>query len=317
MRSLFFCLVLLALVSYLQAQNAVQIQQSTQIAVQTSQQAAQTSAQAAERANEQAIRDAQQANQNAHPVSGCTDCVVRTPRFSMKSGTYSVPFTVTITADRNAVVYYTLDGWTPTVNSDKYTGPIEVDRTATLQAVAVSPRGRFSRITTADFKLTDTDAASVYPGLPPVEITSTAPSRQRTIPKGTAVPLMFVSAVSSKSARVGDTLALALAQDLTSDGVVWLSKGTPAVATVTAVDKPRGMGVPGEIFFQADYIQADGTTIKLGGSAAKQGQDQVKKASALTVGVPAGIFVHGKDAEIRQGALFTAYVENDALLPMP
>ena len=31
--------------------------------------------------------------------------------------------------------------------------------------------------------------------------------------------------------------------------------------------------------------------------------------------VPAGVFVHGKDAEIKQGASFTAFVDADTLLP--
>ena len=77
------------------------------------------------------------------------------------------------------------------------------------------------------------------------------------------------------------------------------------------------MGLPAEIFFTADYIQANGNTIRLRGSAAKQGQDQVKIAGALSVGFPAGLFIHGKDAEIKQGALFTAYVDADTVLSTP
>lgn len=317
MRSLFFCPILLVMVPFLQAQNATQIQQSTQIAVQTAQQASQTAAQSAQQANEQATRDAQQANQNAQQaaINHCSDCAARTPRFSMKSGTYSVPFTVTITSDHKSAIYYTLDGWTPTLNSEKYTGPIEIDSTMTLQAVAISPRGFSSRVTTADYKLPDTDSVSVYPGLPPVEIPSAASSGRLVIPKGTAIPLVFVAAVDSKTARVGDKLTLALAQDITSDGVILLRKGTPSIAVITDINNPKGMGIPGEIFFTADSIQADGTAIKLRGSAAKQGEDHAKKAAALTVGVPAGIFIHGKDAEIKQGALFTAYVDADTVLP--
>jgi len=304
MRSLFFSLILTGMGPFLQAQNTAQIQQS----IQAAQQANQIAAQAAQQANEQSMRASQQANQNANAaaqqasMNRCRDCVARTPRFSMKSGIYSVPFTVTITADRNASIYYTLDGWTPTFNSEKYAGPIEIESTMTLQAIAISPRGMASRVTVADYKLPNGEPVSVFPGLPPVEIPNAASSGRPVIPKGTAVPLAFVSAVNSKTARAGDKLALALAQDVTSDGVVLLNKGTPSIATITEIDTPKAMGVPGEIFFKADYIQADGATIKLHGSAAKQGQNQE------------GIFVHGKDAEIQQGALFTAYVDTDTQL---
>ena len=306
MRSLFFSLILAGMGPFLQAQNTAQLQaaqQAAQISAQAAQQATQASIQAAQQANEQAMRDSQQA---AAAQQRCRDCAARTPRFSMKSGTYSVPFTVTITADRNAAIYYTLDGWTPTFNSEKYDGPIEIVSTMTLQAIAISPRGVVSRVTTADFKLSDGEPESVFPGLPPVEIPNAASSGRPVIPKGTAVPLAFVSAVNSKTARVGDKLALALAQDVTSDGVVLVNKVTPSIATITEIDTPKAMGVPGEIFFKADYIQADGTTIKLHGSAAKQGRDPVA--------VPAGLFVHGKDAEIQQGAIFTAYVDTDTPL---
>jgi len=35
-------------------------------------------------------------------------------------------------------------------------------------------------------------------------------------------------------------------------------------------------------------------------------------------GVPAGMFVHGKDAEIQEGTTFTAFVDADTLLsPAP
>jgi uncharacterized membrane protein len=122
MRSLFFSLILAGVGSFLHAQapgqiQQIQVQQSTQIAIQ-----------AAHQANEQAMQAAQQANQNAiaaqqASLTRCHDCTALTPRFSMKPGTYSVPLTVTISADRNAAIYYTLDGWTPTLNSEKYTGP--------------------------------------------------------------------------------------------------------------------------------------------------------------------------------------------------
>ena len=67
-----------------------------------------------------------------------------------------------------------------------------------------------------------------------------------------------------------------------------------------------------------DSLQAGSVLIKLDGTAAKEGQDRVGKAMGLMFVpfVPVGIFVHGKDAEIKQGASFTAFVDADALISL-
>lgn len=127
---------------------------------------------------------------------------------------------------------------------------------------------------------------------------------------------MFASDVSSKTAEVGDKISLNLAADLKVGDVVVVKKGSTALATVIAVDPTGKGGLPGEVAFQVDSLQAGKTVIKLNGSAAKEGQDKIGKAIGLMFvpGVPAGLFVHGKDAEIKHGALFTASVDADTLL---
>jgi hypothetical protein len=116
---------------------------------------------------------------------------------------------------------------------------------------------------------------------------------------------------------VGDKISLALAEDLKVGDMVLVKKGAPAVATVTEVDKTGMGGAPGEVFFQVDSLQAGNVSVKLRGSAAKEGQDKVGKAVGLMLVpvVPVGIFVHGKNAEIEQGAVFTAFVDADTPLP--
>src|SRR5215470_4170860 len=117
---------------------------------------AQGPSQAAQAANQQAQRDAaeaqrqadiglqahQQATRLAQAIPPAAHvAVTRKPTFSPKPGTYSTVQQVII-ADRTkgAVIYFTTDGSTPTVNSQHYTGPISLSTTTTaLKAIAVAP----------------------------------------------------------------------------------------------------------------------------------------------------------------------------------
>ena len=59
------------------------------------------------------------------------------PNFSPFPGNYTGPQTVTITdATPGVTIYYTTDGSTPTTSSPRYTGPITISTTTTLQAIA-------------------------------------------------------------------------------------------------------------------------------------------------------------------------------------
>ena len=62
------------------------------------------------------------------------------PVITPGTGTSSSPTMVTITdATPNAIIYYTTNGTTPTAASTVYNGPIPVDTTGTIQAVAQAP----------------------------------------------------------------------------------------------------------------------------------------------------------------------------------
>jgi len=305
-------------------QAAQAAQQATQMAQQAAQQANDQMMQAAQQANQQAMQNAQLAAQ----TTSCYRCGAAAPKFSVKPGNYSATVTLKIKdSTRGAVIYYTKDGWTPTAASTRYMGPITIDSTTTLQAIAISPYGGRSRVVTAVYTLNGVpptapvaQLAVVAPNAPPNDVpnSAAAPSAPAKVllARGTAVPFVIASDVSSKTAEVGDRISLTLAEDLTAGDVVVARKGTPAVATVTEVDKTGMAGAPGEVFFQVDSLQAGSVLIKLHGAAAKEGQDKVGKAFGLMFVpvVPVGVFVRGKDAEIKQGASFTAFVDADTLL---
>jgi N-acetylneuraminic acid mutarotase len=95
------------------------------------------------------------------------------PIFSVPSGSYSTPQTVSITDKNNhfiQFVYYTLDGTTPTVNSPVYVNPITVASTTTLKAFQMDVFLDQSAVSSAtytivpgSFSITGT-AVSVAPG---------------------------------------------------------------------------------------------------------------------------------------------------------
>src|ERR1700674_1796419 len=295
-------------------------QQATQMATQAAQQANDQMMQASQQANQMAMQNAQQAAQN---TPECYRCFAAKPKFSVKPGAYSKAVTLKLKdSTRGAVIYYTMDGWTPTAESTRYVGPITIDSTTTLQAIAISPYGGRSRVATAVYTLNGVPPTApvaqrvvglLNPAAEPAE--PSAPAKLL-LARGTAVPLVFASDVSSKTADVGDRISLTLAEDLKVGAVVVVKKGTTAVATVTEVDNTGMGGAPGDVFVQVDSLQAGNVLIKLHGTAAKEGQNKVGKAVGLMFVpfVPVGIFVHGKDAEIKQGASSTAFVDVDTVL---
>ena len=131
-------------------------------------------------------------------------------------------------------------------------------------------------------------------------------------PKGTPVRLVFASAVNSSTATVGDKISLTLAVDISVSTEIVAKKGWPASGTVIQVDKAGAGGLPGQVDFEVNFLDANGTTVKLLGSAAKEGQAKPPNAAVLIPIVgPFTLFKPGTDAEISPGAIFTASVAED------
>jgi len=73
------------------------------------------------------------------PAPAATLPATATPVLSPPPGAYTRTKTVRITdASAGATIYYTLHGATPTTKSTKYTGPIKVESTLTILAIAVA-----------------------------------------------------------------------------------------------------------------------------------------------------------------------------------
>jgi len=79
---------------------------------------------------------------------------VATPAFSLAPGSYTFAQPVAITdITPGAIIYYTTNGSTPTTSSTKYTGPISVAATETLEAIAVATGYTSSADATASYTI--------------------------------------------------------------------------------------------------------------------------------------------------------------------
>ena len=75
---------------------------------------------------------------------------------SHAAGLYNQSITVTLTSDENTVVYYTLDGSTPTHLSTEYSSPIEIAETTTLKYYSVDEVGNEEDVYTAIYVIDST-----------------------------------------------------------------------------------------------------------------------------------------------------------------
>ncbi len=280
------------------------------------QQAAQQAAAEAQRANDRAIQDARDANQRAmqqaqqnttNTNNAPAISYTAAPSFSVKSGVVSKGTVVRLKSRTHyAAIYYTTDGWTPTTDSQRYTGPITVDSTMKIQAIAIAPDAVRSLVASATY----TGPGTVAPAPEPL-------ATDGVLREGTLLRLVTSAAVNSKTAQIGDTLHLVLDQDVKVGEEIVVPRGTPVEATITQADPAGAGGMPGDLVFEIHSLTAGGRTITLRGGATLEGPNHAGRAISVlmvpVVGV-AGLAIHGGEAEIKPGMTVVASVAGDTAL---
>lgn len=88
------------------------------------------------------------------------DTTAPTITISPNSGTFNSSQQITLTSNEQAIIYYTLDGSTPTVSSSVYSTPITISTTTTIKYFAKDASGNTSTVQSATYSI-DTIAPTV------------------------------------------------------------------------------------------------------------------------------------------------------------
>ena len=143
-----------------------------------------------------------------------------------------------------------------------------------------------------------------------------------TIPKDTLIKVKTLSTLNSKQSKVGDAVALAVAEDINIDGVLVFPQGASGSGKVVKVESAKNFGRDAKLEISFNSVQAvDATTVDtyLGDKAKEETKSLAKAAGASVagmvilgpVGIIGGAFVNGKDANIPIGSQLYIQTKED------
>ncbi|MGL5512214.1 MAG: hypothetical protein ACRDBM_03115, partial [Sporomusa sp.] len=140
--------------------------------------------------------------------------------------------------------------------------------------------------------------------------------------KDTLVKIKTLSTLNSKKSRVGDSVALGIAEDVYIGGVLILPKGASGTGKVVKVQPSRNFGRDAKLEISFDTVTAvDGSTVDVFvGDKAKEETKSLAIAAGASVagmvilgpiGIIGGAFISGKDAEIPIGSQLYVQTQED------
>ena len=134
-----------------------------------------------------------------------------------------------------------------------------------------------------------------------------------TLPKDSLIKISFLTALDSKTARVGDVVDFQAADDMYINGILAVAKGARGMGKISKVERASNFGRDGKIeinYEDIETIDVIKVPIFLGDKAKEETKSYAKAAGATVagmiilgpVGVIGGAFVHGDDLKIPVGA---------------
>jgi hypothetical protein len=89
-----------------------------------------------------------------------------------------------------------------------------------------------------------------------------------TVPEGTKILVVTDQSVSSKTAKIGQTVTGSVAQDVTSGGKVVIPKGSPVKLTVSSVQASGRLSTPAKLYLRLRTVTVGGKTYTFATSSA-------------------------------------------------
>ena len=89
-----------------------------------------------------------------------------------------------------------------------------------------------------------------------------------TVPAGAKITVVTDQSVSSKTARIGQTVTGSVAQDVTSGGKVVIPKGSPVKLTVSSVQASGRLSTPAKLYLRLRTVTVGGKTYTIATSSA-------------------------------------------------
>jgi hypothetical protein len=126
--------------------------------------------------------------------------------------------------------------------------------------------------------------------LPAASLVPTAPSVA--LPAGAAIPLRFLSTVSSATHARGQTFDLEVSDNINVGETVVIPAGSIATGEIIHADRARGLGKAGELIIAARFVAVGERRVKLRSQLSMTGKDKSMQALYL---VP---WIRGKDLEV-------------------
>ncbi|MBI3923770.1 MAG: hypothetical protein HY318_20280 [Armatimonadetes bacterium] len=145
------------------------------------------------------------------------------------------------------------------------------------------------------------------------------------VPQDTKVVLHFADSLTTATARVGDLVNFATAEDIIISGTLVVKKGSAAIGVVTDVRPPRSLGRNAQLRISFQSVRAiDGSLVPLSPYRTPEVDQTTPMAPvASTVGIIAlgpiglvsGAFIQGDHITIKRGATVNAAIARDTVLP--
>jgi hypothetical protein len=115
-------------------------------------------------------------------------------------------------------------------------------------------------------------------------LAAAGPLRAQTVPAGTAIAVSLDESVSSKDAKVGQTVAASVVRDVTVGGKVVIPKGSAASVHVASVQASGRLSTPAKLYLKLHSITVKGRTYSVSSSLVGQTGKSHKTRNEVGIG---------------------------------